>query len=132
MDGNHARVALPRPPEIDWPALEKRFPGKPAFIRRLVQAALDAHADDVELLSRLAAARDFAGLAHLTHSLKGICGNLAAPAAHALAAATEAAARAREPAAFERIPALAERVETFLGELRAFLARPPLESEKAT
>lgn len=113
--------------EIDWTVLETRFPGKPDFIRRLVAATYEAHADDLAKLAQIEAARDFAALAQLAHKLKGICGNLAAARLAALAAETEAAARAGDAAAFARLPALAQHIETFLEELRAHLAPSPLQ-----
>ncbi|MCX8017855.1 MAG: Hpt domain-containing protein [Rhodocyclaceae bacterium] len=116
--------------EIDWSALAARFPGKPAFIRRIVQAAFDAHADDVGQLARIGAERDDAALAQLAHRIKGICGNLAAQPLAARTADLERAARAGDPAAYALVPVMSGRIATFLHDLRTFLAQSPMESEK--
>jgi CheY-like chemotaxis protein/anti-sigma regulatory factor (Ser/Thr protein kinase) len=106
---------------IDWAALSARFKGRMSFVRKLAQTVIDTHAAAPEQLRRLAKNGDFAELAMLAHSLKGLTGNLAATAAQALAAATEKEAKAKSSAAFDHARWLADNVDLIIKELSVFI-----------
>jgi PAS domain S-box-containing protein len=104
---------------IDWATLDQRFKGKRDFIGRLCRSVLNDHAATPEKLRSLVNARDFAGLAFLAHSLKGIGGNLPTPPLFALARDTEDTAREQQPETFALAEQLALLTERFLAELAA-------------
>ncbi|MDP2751795.1 MAG: PAS domain S-box protein [Rhodocyclaceae bacterium] len=68
----------PAPVVIDHAALNARFSGKTAFIRKLAQSVLDSQSESPAKLRHLAETNDFAGLGFLAHTLKGLAGNLSA------------------------------------------------------
>jgi CheY-like chemotaxis protein len=102
---------------IDWQVLDKRFRGKQDFIGQLARSALENHADSPGKLGLCASTGDFQALVFLAHNLKGLTGNLAAPAVQALAAQTEQSAKAQDANAFEQARQLADNLVRFLAEL---------------
>ena len=68
----------PAMPVIDWPALRARYPGREAFIERLLGVALENHADDAQQLRDLLARGEDGEVGALAHRLKGMAGNLCA------------------------------------------------------
>lgn len=117
---------------IDWQKLEIRFKGKRAFVRKIFQSILANHANAPARLRELSAAEDYGALVFLAHNLKGIAGNIAAPAQQELAARTEAAARQQDTKSLELALALATGVETLLAELKRYLAESPVAGEAGT
>ncbi len=107
---------------IDWPALEARFPGRPAFVDKLAAMALQSQADTPAKLRASAAAGstgNYTQLAFVAHALKGVAGNLMAHELQALAARTERAARAGQTEAGILAEKLAQSVECLLAEIAA-------------
>ena len=102
---------------IDWQVLDKRFRGKQDFIDQLAHSALESHAESPEKLGLFASTGDFKALAFLAHSLKGLSGNLAAPAVQELATQTEQSAKAQDAHAFALARQLADKLVLFLAEL---------------
>jgi len=80
--------------QIDWAALNARFKGHAGFIEKLLHLVLENHAQTPAKLRQAALEGDAAALAFLIHNLKGLTGNLVAPALFALTKEAEAAARA--------------------------------------
>jgi HPt (histidine-containing phosphotransfer) domain-containing protein len=78
---------------IDWCALVARYPGKPGFIAELVAMARSSYADTPQRLRAAADEGDLESLAFLAHGLRGVSGNMAAPALREQARAAEDAAR---------------------------------------
>jgi signal transduction histidine kinase/CheY-like chemotaxis protein/HPt (histidine-containing phosphotransfer) domain-containing protein len=117
-------LSAPGSGEVDWATLNKRFKGKRSFIHKIVQSTLTGHADAPEQLRKLAAARDYEALAFLTHSLKGVFGNLAATPSQEFAAQVETAARHRDEACFLMAGELADRIIPLFAELERYLATP--------
>ena len=60
----------------------------------MLETALESHVETPEKLRQAARAGDLAALAFLTHSLKGLTGNLSAPALYALSREAEDTVRA--------------------------------------
>jgi PAS domain S-box-containing protein len=108
---------------IDWQLLDKRFKGKQDFIRKLAQSALDTHAGAPDEVRQIAARKSFADLKFVAHNLKGLSGNLAAPAVQTLATQTDQAARVEDPQAFSLALELADASQCFLNELKAHLGQ---------
>jgi len=103
---------------IDWPTLEARFPGRPDFVAKLAATVLENNTATPARLRELAAGRDYAALAFLAHSLKGMGGNLMAHDLHDLARQAEDSARAGQTDAPALAEALAEALEVLLAALR--------------
>jgi PAS domain S-box-containing protein len=112
-----AKPAQVDPEVIDWAALLERFGGRQAFVDKLVATMLANTSDKAGSLRAAAAARDFATIAFIAHSLKGTGGNMKARQVNELGAQTETAARAEQTEAFE----LAEQLALAVEALRAAL-----------
>ncbi len=108
--------------EVDWALLDKRFKGKRSFIQTIVRSTLAGHADAPEQLRQLVASRDYAALAFLAHSLKGIFGNLAATPSQELAAKVEQAAKQNEERSFQLAGELADHIPTLYAELESYIS----------
>ena len=106
-------------PAIDWEALERRFAARPAFVRRLGQMLLQGQSGMPARLRELAACGDYAQIAFVAHTIKGVAGNLMARPAESLARETEAAARGSSPEALQLAMRLAEAIETMFAATRA-------------
>ncbi|MDP2809482.1 MAG: PAS domain S-box protein [Rhodocyclaceae bacterium] len=106
---------------IDRAALDLRFNGRTAFIRKLVQTVLDSDSETPAKLRLLAETGDFAGLVFLAHSLKGLAGNLEASTVRELAAQLEKAATDRDAQALLLAHQLETRVTQMLDELHALI-----------
>ncbi len=102
---------------IDWAKLEARFNGKRDFVDKLVKTAVSSQTDSPAQLRAALANADYKTLAFLSHSLKGMGGNLMAEELHALAARAEAAARGETADALELAERLAQAVERLLAAL---------------
>ena len=104
-----ARAAL-----IDWRGFEARYRGRPALIDKLIAASFRNNADTAARLRRAAACRDFATLASLAHSLKGLAGDLVAEPLYAQALATEELAQQACEDALASAEELAQLTEQFV------------------
>ncbi len=114
-----APVPAPReePVAIDWPAFQRRYAGRPAFIDRLVQLFLQRHGGDAAALRAGAAAADLAALEQHAHDLRSAAGNVFAREAEALAALTLAQARQRDPEAATTARRLADAMDRVVASL---------------
>lgn len=79
---------------IDWVALGERFDNRQSFIVKLMETAQKNLQEIPEKLLAARESADFQTIAAIAHTLKGLGGNLKAPALHSLAAETEKAAKA--------------------------------------
>lgn len=104
---------------FDLQALCHRFRNRPAFIERLLGTVLESYAGTPERLREALHRSDWPELSRLSHSLKGVGGNLAAQPLALLATAAEQDALAGNG---ERIEALATALETLLQDVRTRLA----------
>ena len=117
-----AGAASPPLPErtgavVDWQALQARYGRKPDFVDRLMTTARQSLAETPARLRAAAAADDLGEAALLTHSLKGVAGNLLAAALAQQATDTEAACRNGAADARVRLEALADAVAALLAEI---------------
>jgi signal transduction histidine kinase/CheY-like chemotaxis protein len=108
--------------EVDWALLDKRFKGKRSFIQTIVHSTLAGHADAPQQLRQLVANKDYAALAFLAHSLKGVFGNLAATPSQELAAKVEQAAKQNEERSFQLASELADHIPTLYAELESYVS----------
>jgi len=102
---------------VDWEALHARYPGKSAFIAKLLAMTVSAYADTPEALRAAARNADHDALAFIAHGLKGVGGNIAAASLREHARRTEEAARKRGPDAADCAERLAEDLERVLAQL---------------
>jgi CheY-like chemotaxis protein len=107
---------------VDWALLDKRFKGKRSFIQTIVRSTLAGHADAPQQLRQLVANKDYAALAFLAHSLKGVFGNLAATPSQELAAKVEQAAKQNEERSFQLASELADHIPTLYAELESYVS----------
>jgi signal transduction histidine kinase/CheY-like chemotaxis protein/HPt (histidine-containing phosphotransfer) domain-containing protein len=111
---------------IDWTALNARYKNKRAFIEKLLITLLDGHSDSPAQLREMAAANDFSGITFLSHSLKGMAGNLSAKHIQDLAASVGAAAKENNQQALVLALELADTFAELLDDIQRYLdARPP-------
>jgi CheY-like chemotaxis protein/HPt (histidine-containing phosphotransfer) domain-containing protein len=111
---------------IDWTALNVRYKNKREFIEKLLGTLLDGHSDSPTQLRRMAAAEDFSGLIFLSHSIKGMAGNLFAKHIQTIAAAVGAAAKENNQQALVLALELADKFAELLDDIQRYLAaRPP-------
>jgi PAS domain S-box-containing protein len=110
---------------VDWTALSASFKGRQAFIDKLIHTLLNSHATTPSKLRQAADADDYASITFLSHTLKGIAGNLKAPSFALLAAQVEVQARAGSGDIAIQARKLAAMMELLIDELSAQLARRP-------
>ncbi|MFA6062538.1 MAG: PAS domain S-box protein [Gallionella sp.] len=106
---------------IDWATLSARFKGRMTFVRKLAQTVIDTQSGAPEKLRVLAQSGNYAELAFLAHSLKGLTGNLAAVSAQALAASTEKEAKNSSLEACVHARCLADSIDKIIKELDVFV-----------
>jgi PAS domain S-box-containing protein len=117
-------VASPPPASlIDWDTLNSRYASRPEFIAKLAALALKSQRETPEKLRAAAATEQYADLAFLAHSLKGVLGNLLAIPAMEQAAHCEQAARAQSPETPSLARDLATTLEAVLAELAARMGK---------
>ena len=102
---------------IDYPALLARFKGRREFVAKLVASVGENHAGSPAKLRIAARVGDHEALAFITHSLKGVSGNLMATTVFELATAAENATREGKAEATELACQLAGLMEAMLEEL---------------
>lgn len=116
--------ALPLSPcGPDWSALEKKMMGNTDLLVRLLGAVLADHVETPERFAAAIAAEELETLAFLAHQIKGVAGNLVAPALCERAAAAEKAARARSSDALPLAGKLSQELPPFFAALRARLGQ---------
>jgi PAS domain S-box-containing protein len=106
---------------IDWPAVESAYANKEAFLARLLSTLAQSHAGQAERIRELAQKCEYAQLAFIAHSIKGISGNILPAELRELAKLTEAAAKQRQDEAIPHARQLADGMETLLDEITAYL-----------
>jgi CheY-like chemotaxis protein/HPt (histidine-containing phosphotransfer) domain-containing protein len=112
-------VASPAAPAlIDWPALIARYQGRTTFIDKLLATVLSSNGTVPAKLRLAAQEQDHAGISFLAHGLKGVAGNLQAPALQNLARQTEVAAKTAQAQAATLARELADRMDALLAELK--------------
>jgi CheY-like chemotaxis protein/HPt (histidine-containing phosphotransfer) domain-containing protein len=99
---------------VDWAALEDRYRGKASFIAKVLRMAIAGNQEVVSHLRQAAEEEDLAAVARISHNLKALGGNLAAPAFTALAIRADAAAKAQAPDVFKLGLELAASLEAVL------------------
>ncbi len=113
---------------IEWEALNQRFQGRTAFIDKLLTKLVKNHGQAPEEIQEAARQSDIETLCRLSHSFKGLLGNLSVPRVHDLAVAAEQAARAARADPEQKDSArtaalhLAEALRTLLEEVARHLA----------
>jgi PAS domain S-box-containing protein len=85
---------------VDWAALEDRYRGKATFIAKVLRMAIAGNQEVVEHLRQAADGGDLPTVAKISHNLKSLGGNLAAPAFVVLATRADVAAKAQAPEVF--------------------------------
>jgi HPt (histidine-containing phosphotransfer) domain-containing protein len=110
---------------VDWAALEARYPGRPAFIAKLVGIALGSVAGVAEELRAAAARGDWRAVGRAAHALRGGAEVIRAIDVGERAARVEAAALAPDGAAGAQVAELALALERLEAELRARAAASP-------
>jgi CheY-like chemotaxis protein/HPt (histidine-containing phosphotransfer) domain-containing protein len=124
MDPMPTAPAHPRD-EIDWQALEARFPGREDFVARLLEVFRNSNAEHPDALREAAARGDLGRVRFVAHSIKGSAANVQARVLADLAARTETAARDADPVGVILAGNLADRLQVLL----RFLAERPAELE---
>ncbi|MEW5769098.1 MAG: Hpt domain-containing protein [Pseudomonadota bacterium] len=104
---------------IDWRALLAQFQDREAFVRKLADSVLVAHAETPARLRAAAASGDHETLAFLAHTLKGVGGNMKAAHVQTLATQTERDARTGHADTGASAAHLAEAVDAMLAALKA-------------
>ncbi|NEX21057.1 PAS domain S-box protein [Thiorhodococcus mannitoliphagus] len=103
---------------IDWPALQVRYAGNPAFLPRLLESILSSSADQSACLRRAFESDDLEQVAFIAHRWKGTAGTLFAEGLSLLAARAESDARERRTEASRSARHLADAVDQALREIR--------------
>jgi PAS domain S-box-containing protein len=109
----------PAAPDLpNWDALEARFGGKSEFVTRLAKSMLRSHGDTPDKLRQAARRGDRKELAFLSHSIKGIAGNLMLQTTEDLAQRVNASANGQLPDAPSLAEDLADRLDFILRAMR--------------
>ncbi len=86
---NNQQLPLEADTVIDWPALQIRYQGRDALIKKLMTTTLRTHHETPEKIRQAVFDKDIETLHLTSHSLKGMAGFLEAAALQKLAAYTE-------------------------------------------
>jgi HPt (histidine-containing phosphotransfer) domain-containing protein len=119
---------MSKPPEIpyiDWEALQARFPGKQAFVERLLRTLVVSDEQTPGRIRAAVHAGDFDAARKLAHSIKGMAGTIMAADLMSQAADAECHAAENLPDADVRLIELAGAVDTLIAGLKAHLDRTP-------
>jgi PAS domain S-box-containing protein len=108
---------------IDWPAVAARYQDNMDFLGRLLNAIVQGNHDRPTALRQACDSGDFKQLAFLTHSLKGMAGDILPGSLRDLAGLTEVAARKELGSAVDHARLLARELDAFLDEVAAYLER---------
>lgn len=114
---NFTKKPEPLEPQIDWEALKARYKGRPGFLDRLLAAIRQSNTGVPQQLMQAADENNTQQLLYLSHSMKGMAGNLMAHTIRELASQAEAAARQNQPNAPELGRALAHAIERLIASL---------------
>jgi len=119
--------ATPAPPaeQMNYAALSERYKNKQTFLKSLLAMVKESEAGTPDKLRDAARREDWQALHFLAHSVKGMAGNIMAPALHKEAMEADMAARENRPQAVPLAMNLALSLEALLAEL----ARYGLESD---
>ena len=107
---------------VDWAALSASFKGRQAFIDKLIRTLLNSHTTTPTKLRQAANTGDYGNITFLSHTLKGIAGNLKAPSLSLLATEVEVQARDGTGDIATQARKLAAMMELLVDELSAHLA----------
>jgi HPt (histidine-containing phosphotransfer) domain-containing protein len=102
---------------LDWPGLLAHFGGRRVFVEKLIRTLLSSHGEIPAKLRAAAREQNLETIDFLSHTLKGMSGNLLAVDVEELAARTNNAARAGDVKAFELAMDLATMFESFMAAL---------------
>jgi CheY-like chemotaxis protein len=108
---------------VDWPEVEFRYKDKLEFLGRLLSMIAESNKDKPDAVREAADAHDFKRLAFITHSIKGMAGDILPGGIQKLAGLAESAARQEDTDAFSHATRLADGLSAFLGDLTAYLGR---------
>lgn len=114
-------------PWVDWISLVAQFRGRETSALKVSATVLRTQGDAPARLRELAKKQDFAALALLAHSLKGMGGNLMASRIFELGRDLDEAARHEDERAVALAEQLAQAMEGVLQELGARLAASQTE-----
>jgi hypothetical protein len=101
---------------VDWATLDVRYP-QPGFMEKVAHTTLTSHGTTPARLREKARCGDLAALRFLTHTVKGVGGNLEARRLHDMARLAEAAARDAQDDAIVLAERLADEMDAFLAEI---------------
>jgi HPt (histidine-containing phosphotransfer) domain-containing protein len=118
--------ATPAAGLVDYVSLTERYKNKQSFLRNLLAMVRNSEAGTPDKLRDAARREDWQALHFLAHSVKGMAGNIMAPALHKEAMEADMAARESRPEAAQLGMNLAVSLEALLAEL----ARYGAESDK--
>lgn len=111
--------AEPAQDEIDREAISRRFNGNEAFIDKLLTTIVTSQGETASSLSAAADRGDHDAMAFISHSIKGMAGNIDAHGLYDLARNAESSARAKTEDAASLARQLADRLDQLLTRLRA-------------
>lgn len=109
-----AAAATSAEPIIDWVALDHYFEGNAELIDQLIALTLQTQTETAAQLREAADGSDWERIAHLAHTLKGLCGYFQARQMLDLAKRAEHGARQQQPDAPRLARALAAAMEELL------------------
>lgn len=112
---------------IDWQAMGERYNYRQAFIGKLLQTALETHAQTAEKLRAAIETEDLEQMAFIIHGMKSAAGALFASRLFELAQQAEQAARQRQADAVDLASTLLPMFQQFTEMLRQAVEQPPLE-----
>lgn len=108
-------------PSIDWPTLEGRYTGREEFFYGLLTAIIQTHADTSTALRAAVHSADLDRLAKLTHSLKGMAGDVLPTLHRHLIAQTDSAVRSGAADAPRLALRLADLLDQQIHEISRYL-----------
>jgi PAS domain S-box-containing protein len=114
----------PLPTQGQWDSvrLAERYKNKRSFLLSLLKMVRDSEATMPEKLRDAVRREDWQALHFLTHSVKGMAGNIMAQAVHRLARETDMAAREARPEAAQLGMELASALENLLQEVGRYIS----------
>lgn len=108
---------------IDWNAIELQYRDKQEFLDHLLHTIVKSNQDKPYAIQSAIEAHDYKQLAFITHSLKGMAGDILPRQVRDLAVLTEAESRNELDDAFSHAAELAAGMLRFLDEINAYIKR---------
>ncbi len=108
---------------IDWPSLEFHYRDNREFFSNLLTTIVASNRSRPKAIQTAIEQQDFAQLAFITHSLKGMAGDILPGHLRDLAGLTESAARHQAADAFSHASILAAGLNAFLADIEAYIER---------